>query len=278
MRCLFCKKDSSETKSIEHIVPESLGNKSFVLPLGYVCDKCNNYFALRVEKPFMELKEIQYLRFHEEVPNKKNRIPQIDGMLDNGSPIKLIKKRVNNEIMHILEIKPEHLEKTILNRPSRIIIPAFSNKDILESNKIVSRFIAKIALEALADRLKNIENSLNDLIDDKNYDQIRNHARYGNINNWPCNIRRIYNYDKNWGNNNELEHKIFECDFLLIPIEKNLDLKHLDKSIDAYLYFIIALWGMEFAINMAGPEIDGYLKWLKEHDDVSPLYFGKNEN
>ena len=53
MRCLFCKKDSDETKSIEHIVPESLGNKSFVLPLGYVCDKCNNYFALRVEKPFM---------------------------------------------------------------------------------------------------------------------------------------------------------------------------------------------------------------------------------
>ena len=35
MRCLFCKKDSDETKSIEHIVPESLGNKSFVLPLGY---------------------------------------------------------------------------------------------------------------------------------------------------------------------------------------------------------------------------------------------------
>ncbi len=33
---------------------------------------------------------------------------------------------------------------------------------------------------------------------------------------------------------------------------------------------------MEFAINMAGPEIDEYLKWLKEHDDVSPLYFGKN--
>lgn len=78
------------------------------------------------------------------------------------------------------------------------------------------------------------------------------------------------------GNNNELEQKIFEYDFLLIPIEKDIDLKHLDKSIDAYLYFIIALWGMEFAINMAGPEIDEYLKWLKEHDDVSPLYFGKN--
>lgn len=241
MRCLFCKKDSDETKSIEHIVPESLGNKSFVLPLGYVCDKCNNYFALRVEKPFMELKQIQYLRFQAEVPNKKNKIPQIDGMLDNGSPIKIIKKQVNNEILHILKIEPEHLEKSIINRPSRIIIPAFSNKDILESNKVVSRFIAKIALEALADRLKNIENSLNDLIDDKNYDQIRNYVRLGNVNNWPCNIRRIYNYDKNWGNNNELEQKIFEYDFLLIPIEKDIDLKHLDKSIDAYLYFIIAL-------------------------------------
>ena len=45
MRCLFCKQDSSSTKSVEHIIPESIGNKTLILPLGYVCDKCNNYFV-----------------------------------------------------------------------------------------------------------------------------------------------------------------------------------------------------------------------------------------
>ena len=49
MRCLFCKQDSSNTKSVEHIIPESLGNKTLILPRGYVCDKCNNYFAIKVE-------------------------------------------------------------------------------------------------------------------------------------------------------------------------------------------------------------------------------------
>ena len=38
MKCLFCKQSSTDTKSVEHVVPESLGNTKFILPLGYVCD------------------------------------------------------------------------------------------------------------------------------------------------------------------------------------------------------------------------------------------------
>lgn len=29
----------------------------------------------------------------------------------------------------------------------------------------------------------------------------------------------------------------------------------------AEIYFVVALWGIEFAINMAGPEISGYEDW-----------------
>ncbi len=32
MKCLFCKQSSADTKSVEHIVPESLGNTTFILP------------------------------------------------------------------------------------------------------------------------------------------------------------------------------------------------------------------------------------------------------
>ncbi len=37
-RCLFCLEDSSSSVSVEHIVPESLGNTTILLPRGFVCD------------------------------------------------------------------------------------------------------------------------------------------------------------------------------------------------------------------------------------------------
>lgn len=54
MNCIFCKEESSNSRSIEHIIPESLGNKDHVLPPGIVCDKCNNYFARKIEKKILE--------------------------------------------------------------------------------------------------------------------------------------------------------------------------------------------------------------------------------
>jgi hypothetical protein len=41
-------------------------------------------------------------------------------------------------------------------------------------------------------------------------------------------------------------------------------------------FLVVAIFGTEFAINYGGPEIDGYLRWLEEHDNASPLYSGKN--
>lgn len=277
MKCLFCKEDSTNTKSIEHIIPESLGNKSLLLPLGYVCDKCNNYFARKVEKPFLEIPQIQRMRFQLEVPNKKNRFPKIRGKLDNGCSIILAKKQTKNGIINLLEISPEELEKTIINKPKQVIISALSNEFLLTNDKTISRFIAKIALEALALKLSTIENSLEELVYDKNFDAIRKHARLGYLEDWPVSIRRIYSYDKNWGNEEDFLQKIYECDFLLIPIDKKIDIKKVTENILAELYFVVVLWGIEFAINMAGPEIEGYQIWLTEHNNISPLYYEKND-
>lgn len=44
--CLFCQNtDEKQFSKEEHIIPESLGNKHYVLPKGIVCDKCNQYFS-----------------------------------------------------------------------------------------------------------------------------------------------------------------------------------------------------------------------------------------
>src|SRR3990167_1054713 len=75
MRCLFCKIDSTDSKSVEHVVPESLWNTKHVLPKGVVCDPCNNYFAREVEKPFLDSPAISRLRFTQVIPNKRGRVP-----------------------------------------------------------------------------------------------------------------------------------------------------------------------------------------------------------
>src|SRR6267154_1084155 len=53
VRCIFCKQNSALSRSVEHIVPESLGNTQHILPIGVVCDACNNYLAREVEKPLL---------------------------------------------------------------------------------------------------------------------------------------------------------------------------------------------------------------------------------
>lgn len=52
---------------------------------------------------------------------------------------------------------------------------------------------------------------------------------------------------------------------------------HGDEYIQGELYYVVALWGLEFAINLGGPCIEGYKTWLDEHDNISPLYLGKND-
>lgn len=278
MKCLFCKQNSSNTKSVEHIVPESLGNTTFILPLGYVCDKCNNYFAREVEKPFLELPEMRLLRFQAAIPNKKKKMPVIDGVINGNYPIKLRRKISHNEVISEAEVSMDTIDKLLgSSERGTIIVPAFTNYMLPPNNSITSRFLAKMALEALADKLKNIENSLDDLINDTQLDMLRNHARLGTIKNWPCSIRRIYDYNRIWKYSDGLDGQmVHESDFLVIPTEESHEI---DKEhILAEIYFVVALWGIEFAINMAGPEIIGYKKWLTEHNDESPLYYGKNKN
>ena len=53
-RCIFCKQDSGTSKTIEHIIPESLGNKDHILSRGVVCDYCNNHFGLKIEEPLLD--------------------------------------------------------------------------------------------------------------------------------------------------------------------------------------------------------------------------------
>src|SRR5688572_24033225 len=101
MRCVFCKKNSDLSRSIEHIVPESLWNKRNTLPKGIVCDSCNNYFARKVENPFLSSTAIKTLRFHQAIPSKKGKIPSIKAILNGKFPVTLYQNPNESLPMHI---------------------------------------------------------------------------------------------------------------------------------------------------------------------------------
>lgn len=264
MRCLFCKQDSSSTKSIEHIIPESLGNTTLILPRGYVCDKCNNYFARKVEKKFMDLDVVKLWRLYEKIPNKIGRMPAVECTFNDKKTQICIEDSPLTLTFHIMN---DSVFNAIKNtKGGHLYIPVFTDNTKFESNIYTSRLLAKIALEYWAYCLKDIENSLNEIIDDVQYDLIRNYARLGTPYDWPCSIRRIYGmYEYEIDSSGCAIQKKFECDFLIIKEGK------IGNAICATVYFILVIRGIEFVINLTYPEIDGYYDWLEKHNGISKI-------
>src|SRR5688572_29918009 len=73
MRCIFCKQSSDQSKTIEHIIPESLGNKEHVLPRGVVCDSCNWYFGTKVEKELLDQPFFKHARHRQFILTKHGK-------------------------------------------------------------------------------------------------------------------------------------------------------------------------------------------------------------
>ncbi len=262
MRCIFCKKDSTCSVSVEHIVPESLGGHKHILDKGIVCDKCNNYFARKVEKPFLEDSSLMLLRFDEGLENKRGKVPPVLAILNGKHKVTLWKDINNVYAGHVaghVDVPIEAFESINNMNSATIAFPAFNDTLPLPEGSVLSRFLGKVALEAFAQRLLSLE-SMESFIDDDSFDSLRNHVRYGSVEEWPCSARRIYEAKKRWFDEEKQQsyQVVNEFDFLLTD--------------ESECYFILAIFGMEYAINIVGPSIDGYENWLAEHNNISPLY------
>jgi hypothetical protein len=81
MRCIYCLEDSSASKGRAHVFPEALKHNSDVLPVGAVCDACNNYLGeldrIVAAHPFVSLA----IQFHG-VPGKRRRARDRVGGID----------------------------------------------------------------------------------------------------------------------------------------------------------------------------------------------------
>lgn len=262
LRCIFCKGISTDSKSVEHIIPESLGNTASVLPKGAVCDSCNNYFATKVEKPVLESSEFVQLRFNQLIRSKKGRVPKTDILVGPH----IVNATRNDRLDFSFDTDDfNKIEKYIeSNANGEIMIPVTGEPP---SDHFISRFLAKMALEALTFRWLDMPNWNDYVVDHSQLDLIRKFTRYpkrGEV--WSFSKRRIYDENNSQldseGNNYQL---VNEWDILVTSDINNSE-----------FYFVIAIFGMEYAINLGGNSIDGYNHWLSRHANHSPLYHGKN--
>ena len=272
MRCIFCKSDSSNSKSVEHIVPESLGNKSYILPKGIVCDSCNNYFALKVEKPVLEMPYFQSLRGRNVIANKKGKIPKISGFTEDKYPIDFVFSSNDRSGVEI-QVKNEIILNS-LKKNNKLYFPIYPEP--AKENLFLSKFIGKIAIEALASRFDHITGWQNDFVNNESINELRNFVRYGCGHNiWPYHMRRIYseNLVRHDYEQQKTYETLYEYDFLIPdPPELDGEWNHFKDC-----YFVIAIMGVEYTINMTGNGLDRYNRWIVENPNKSILLMEKSE-
>lgn len=259
MNCLFCKQVSDNSKSVEHIIPESLGNKDIVLPRGIVCDDCNQYFATKIEKPLLEQPYFKNVRHRAQIESKKGRIPIEKALIISPTIAKaeIIFDKHDRTIVNILD--ESVAEKIAKSSHGSMIIQTIDKPE--DNDKIVSRFLAKMAVEGLLFYLINEEGWIDEIMTNKGLDEIKRFARYGQGTDfWPYHQRRIYSEDTRF-NHPDIAIKNYEVlhEFKILPTKEE------------HYYFVVVIMGIEYAISLGGPGIDSYKDWLKENGGKSIL-------
>lgn len=266
--CIFCHKDSSTSKSVEHIIPESLGNKEHILPKGYVCDACNNYFSVKIEKELLAQPYFVSMRRRNDIRTKKGKYVVEDMFFPGAHKLSDTIFDLND---YALYIRDDDVVKAIIDGKCSCAIARYIEEPD-HPNKIVSRFLAKCAYESIF--LMGGEHDYQLWIKEqdckdsffRDIDKLRLFARYG-IGEWPYSQRRIYSEGTFFSYKGcEPYEVLHEQKFFYREVEK-ID----EHKILAELYYVLVICGIEYVICVTDPDISGYNQWLKEHPNHSPI-------
>ncbi len=261
MKCIWCKQNSDSSKSVEHILPESLGNQTHTLPRGWVCDQCNNYFARKIEHPFLDSYYGRAIRFMTGIPNKKGRVPPLVGLhLQSSLPIEAV-RTLHDDAIHFGPTKetdvPNWRDVISQEKNGTLVFRAVFEP---ENNRTLSRFIAKVAYEVLVSKCIEIDGWNDEIVNLHELEEIRQYVRFNKSSSpWPIHIRKLYPHSTAF-TEGESEFEVLNEWTILV-------------TSDQEYFAVIAIFGIEYTINLGGPELDGYISWLQENDNKSPLYW-----
>ena len=258
MKCIFCGNESSDSKSVEHIIPESFGNSTAILTKGVVCDKCNNYIGRKIESPFLNSEAVLLLRQELTLKNKNNKAinqfayPKANEFVQHISPNYYLvfsqEDKTESEIRSSVEKYIEYVNRT--------------DCALLAPNILLSRLLAKMAIEGFIYRC-GVNSGVCDYVrEDDAFKALRTHVRYDGRKIWNYSARRIYSRADSYKGDPQFSIN-WEFDFLFTP--------------KGEVYFVIAMFGIEYAINMAGSSVEGYNEWLKNNNNISPLYISDKQ-
>lgn len=258
MRCIFCKQPSDTSRSVEHVIPESLGNHTLVLAAGSVCDPCNNYFSRKVEAPFLNAPWIRMLRHEQGIASKRGRVPTMRAIAPGLGEATMHAPTYTDPRLVAFDT-PSQSYRWLLSRSRNLLL----TDEVISppAQTTTSRFVAKVAIEFLASRLARVPGGLDYLVDEANLDRLRDHARRGSDPHWPVSIRRLYSANARWREDGAHVQRVWEADFF--------------QDDEDSQYVIIAIFGVEFAIHLGEPDISGYQRWLFLNHGRSPLYSGR---
>lgn len=167
--CIFCKADSSQSVSVEHIIPEVLGSpENFYLAKGTVCDKCNNETLSQLDstlKNFFGLLIPWYIPVNKKGESSTFRSSNVFAENTAGNlEIHLNIKGDPVQIKEGVRIKALSQNQGIINNikweNSSGDMAQIDFKQKFEVNKSVKRALHKIAFEYLC-RLKGKEYVMN---------------------------------------------------------------------------------------------------------------------
>jgi len=149
-------------------------------------------------------------------------------------------------------------ERAVPNKRGRF--PSFGSAEApdLPDYRLMSRFLVKVGLEALVFRTLSVPDWNTEIVDKSELDPLRDYTRFDRGDTRPFAYRTLYPVNA-----------VFQEGSMHYEILHEFDLFFTDAM---ELYFAIAIFGVEFVVNLGGPHLEGYQKWLEQHNYVSPFY------
>lgn len=248
MKCIFCNGSTNESKSVEHVIPESLGNTFYLLAKGVVCDKCNNYFSRKIEGPLLGMPFFLQIRHKLDIESKKGRIPSKRGFLIQPELAEIFFTKDNKKGPGV-ELPDDAVRRKIEKRKRvPVFFAEFGLFDL--NNPVLSKFLVKVGIEGLAFDVINADGDLDEVVNQKAFDLIKRYCRFPKTNEfWPYRIRQVQIPLAE--SQNPLNNLIFRYTFIYT---------------DAGQFFHqLYVHGVELTIDMVNPSLEHIDKWFQDN-------------